>query len=163
MLNLPCRRRQVSVLQTIVGTPWFSFYLYNFNIPQLRYKRLTLQLHIPTPKPQTHPYLKKNLGWINLLKHSGSFSVEFPASSSQGWYSETGFHIDMDRNFVGLWRRHNCRSQVIDLSLSALISWFMKSIIGFLNSSNLHAMISTLLIINLHWVKIFFCCIRRNL
>jgi hypothetical protein len=42
----------------------------------------------------------------------------------------------------------------IDLSLSALISWFMNSIIGFLNNSYLHAIISTLLvIINLHWVK----------
>jgi len=37
-------------------------------------------------------------------------------------YSETGFHIGMDRNFVRLRHRHNCRSQVIDLSLSALIS-----------------------------------------
>jgi hypothetical protein len=25
----------------------------------------------------------------------------------QGCYSETGFHIGMDRNFVCLWRRHN--------------------------------------------------------
>ena len=32
------------------------------------------------------------------------------------------FHIDMDRNFVCLWRRHNCISPVIVLSLSALIS-----------------------------------------
>ncbi len=40
-----------------------------------------------------------------------------------------------------------------DLSLSALISWFMKSIIEFLKDSNLHAIISTLLIINLHGVK----------
>jgi hypothetical protein len=29
----------------------------------------------------------------------------------------------------------------------------MKSIIQFLNNSNLHAIISTLLIINLHWAK----------
>ncbi len=41
---------------------------------------------------------------------------------TQGCYSETGLHIRMDRNFVCLWRRHNCISQVIDLSLSALIS-----------------------------------------
>jgi hypothetical protein len=40
----------------------------------------------------------------------------------------------------------------IDLSLSALISWFMISVIGFLNKTNLHAIISTLLIINLHRV-----------
>jgi hypothetical protein len=39
-----------------------------------------------------------------------------------GLYSETGFHFGMDRNFVCLWRRHNCRSQVFYLSLSALIS-----------------------------------------
>ncbi len=41
----------------------------------------------------------------------------------------------------------------IDLSLSTLISWFMKTIVGLLNNSNLHAIISTLLIIKLHWVK----------
>ncbi len=70
----------------------------------------------------------------------------------QGLYSETGFHIGMHHNFVCLSRRHNCRSQVIDLSLSALISWFMKLITGFLNNSNLHPIISTSLIINLHWV-----------
>ncbi len=28
-----------------------------------------------------------------------------------GWYSETGFHIGMDRNFFCLWCRHNFRSQ----------------------------------------------------
>ncbi len=67
-----------------------------------------------------------------------------------GCYSETGFHFGIDRNFVCLWRRHDCRSQVIDLSLSALISWFMKPIIGVLNNSNFHAIISALLIINLH-------------
>jgi hypothetical protein len=65
-------------------------------------------------------------------------------------YSETGFQIGMDRNFVCLWRRHNCSCQVIDLSLSALISLLMRSIIRFLNNSNLHAIISILLTINLH-------------
>jgi hypothetical protein len=35
----------------------------------------------------------------------------------------------------------------IDLSLSALISLFVKKIIVFLNNYNLHAIISTLLII----------------
>jgi hypothetical protein len=39
-----------------------------------------------------------------------------------GLYSETGSHIGMDRNFVCLLRSHNCRSEVIDLSLSVLIS-----------------------------------------
>ncbi len=39
---------------------------------------------------------------------------------------------------------------------------FMKSIIGFLNKSNLHAVISTLLIINLHWVyKIYFAILEE--
>ncbi len=64
-------------------------------------------------------------------------------SDKLGSYSETGFHIGMDRNFVCLWRRHNCRSQVTDLFLSALISCFMKSITGFLYNSNLQAIIST--------------------
>ncbi len=50
----------------------------------------------------------------------------------------------------------------IDLSLSALISWFMKSIIGVLNNSNLHAIISTLLITNLQWVnKIYFAVLEE--
>ncbi len=40
----------------------------------------------------------------------------------------------------------------IDLSLSALISLFMKYI-GVLNNPNLHAIICTLLIINWQWVK----------
>ncbi len=26
----------------------------------------------------------------------------------RGWYSQTGFRIGMNRNFVCLWRRHNC-------------------------------------------------------
>jgi hypothetical protein len=39
---------------------------------------------------------------------------------NQCLYSETGFHFGMDCNFVCLRRRHNCRSQVIDLALSAL-------------------------------------------
>ncbi len=68
-----------------------------------------------------------------------------------GCYSDTGFHIGMDCNFVCLWLRHNWRSQVIELSLSALISWFMKSVIGFLNNSNLHSIIYISIIIYLHW------------
>jgi hypothetical protein len=39
-----------------------------------------------------------------------------------GLYSETGFYYGIERNFVCSWRRPNCKSQVIDLSLSALIS-----------------------------------------
>ncbi len=30
-----------------------------------------------------------------------------------GCYSETGFHIGMDRNFVCLWRRHNCNCSLL--------------------------------------------------
>jgi hypothetical protein len=50
----------------------------------------------------------------------------------------------------------------IYLSLSALICWFMNSIIGFLNNSNLHALISTLVIINLHWVKKFILLYKKK-
>jgi hypothetical protein len=39
-----------------------------------------------------------------------------------GLYSETRFHSGIECNLVCSWRRPNCRSQVIDLSLSALIS-----------------------------------------
>jgi hypothetical protein len=53
--------------------------------------------------------------WIVILSVYGADTIE-------GCYSETGFHIGMDRNCVCLWHRHNCRSQVIDLYLSALIS-----------------------------------------
>ncbi len=75
-----------------------------------------------------------------------------------GCYSETGFHIVMDGNFVCLWRRHNCNWSLT----SALISLFMKSIIGFLNNSNLHAIIFTLLLNILHWVyKIYFAVLAE--
>ncbi len=81
-----------------------------------------------------------------------------------GLYSETGLHIGMERNFVCSWRRPNCRSQVIHLSLSALISWFMKSITGFLNNFNFHAIISTSLINKFTLsLKNLFSCFRRNI
>ncbi len=62
--------------------------------------------------------------------------------------------IGMERNFVCSWCRHNCRS----LSLSALTSWFMKSIIGFnLKQFKLYAIIYRSLIIDWYWVwKIYF-------
>ncbi len=99
-------------------------------------------------------WLKKSVSKL-IHWHSYSHSWEWTevvenVTWDPGWYSETVFHIGMDRNFVCLWR--NCRSQVIDLSLSALISWFMKFIIGFLNSFNLHTIISTLIKINLLWI-----------
>jgi hypothetical protein len=37
---------------------------------------------------------------INVTKIEGVHSL--------GCYSETGVHIVMERNFVCLWRRHNC-------------------------------------------------------
>jgi hypothetical protein len=69
---------------------------------------------------------KKN---VKLRKSVGSSALRFFVTHGkflsfhvQGCYSEKGFHIGMYRNFVCLWRRHNCRSQLIDLSLSELIS-----------------------------------------
>ncbi len=47
--------------------------------------------------------------------------------TGQDLYLETGLHIGMrEPNFVCSCLRPNCRSQVIDLSLSVLISWFVK-------------------------------------
>jgi hypothetical protein len=73
-----------------------------------------------------------------------------------GLYPDTGLHIGMEPNFVCSWRKPNCRSQVIDLSLAALISWFKKSIIVFLNDSNLHVIISTSLLIYIEFKKVIF-------
>ncbi len=99
---------------------------------------------------------------LNLLHLSPPLTFSEDRQTLLGLYSETGFHIGMDRNCVCLWRRHNCRSQVIDLSLSALLSWFMKSIIKFLNNYNLHAVISTSVIIYLQWVKkIYFAVLEE--
>ncbi len=65
-------------------------------------------------------------------KKQHTYHTKWPgAQFIQGLYSETGYPIGMERNFVCSWCRHNCRSQVIDLSLSALSSWLRKSIIGF--------------------------------
>ncbi len=48
------------------------------------------------------------------------------------------------------------------ISLSALISWFMKSIIRFWNNSNLHARNTTSFIINVQWVKkIYFAILEE--
>jgi hypothetical protein len=68
-----------------------------------------------TPKCPDQILITK--GFLELLIFS--HSVLTPGLIFRDW---AGFHIGMDRNFVCLWRRHNCRSQVIDLSLSALIS-----------------------------------------
>ncbi len=50
----------------------------------------------------------------------------------------------------------------IDLSLSALISWFIKYC-GFLNNSTWNAIISTLLIINLHGVKKMYFAVLEEI
>ncbi len=72
---------------------------------------LNLVWGAPLPPRQNLPPV-----WLDRNK-----SNKMPILSNQFLYSETGLHIGMERNFVGLWRRHNCRSRVIDLSLSALI------------------------------------------
>jgi hypothetical protein len=94
-----------------------------------------------------------NISWQQYGGFSHNFQMGFPCTSGLPFKDATGLHIGMDRNFVCLWRRHNCRSQVIDLSLSAQISLFLISIIGFLNNYNFY-------IIN---NKNLFCCIRKNL
>ncbi len=46
-----------------------------------------------------------------------------------GCYSETGFHIGMDRNFVCLWRRHNCNWSLpfcADLLIYEINYWVFK-------------------------------------
>jgi hypothetical protein len=49
------------------------------------------------------------------------FRNNFQGRGSQGLYSEMGFRYGLERNFACSWRRPSCRSQVIDLSLSALV------------------------------------------
>ncbi len=103
----------------------------------------------------THPFF--------IFPENFTHSLLFSLFTYLGWYSAMGFHIGKDRNFVCLWRRHNCRSQVIDLSLSVLFFWFIKSIIGFLNNSNLQAVTPTSLIINLQWVKIIYFAVLEEI
>ncbi len=48
---------------------------------------------------------------------------------SLGCYSETGFHIGMNRNFVCLWRRHNCNGPLpfyADLLIYDINYWVFK-------------------------------------
>jgi hypothetical protein len=67
------------------------------------------------------------------------------------------------QNFVCLWRRHNCRSQVIDLSLFCAELLIYEIIIGFLNNSNIHAIVSTSFIINLQWVEIIYFAVLEEI
>ncbi len=67
---------------------------------------------------------------------------------ARGCYSETGFHIGMDRNFVCLWRRHNCNWSLP--FCADLLTYEINYLV--LNNYNLHAIMSTLLVINLQWV-----------
>ncbi len=75
----------------------------------------------------------------------------FYDTPSLGWYSETGFHIDMDHNFV-------CFTQTQLQKSSWLISPFLRWSLDLWNqllvwnNFNLHALISALLITNLFWV-----------
>ncbi len=51
-------------------------------------------------------------------------------------------------------------SVIMSVHDAALISWLWNRLFGFSNNLNLHAIISTSLIFNLHWNS--FCCITRN-
>ncbi len=97
-----------------------------------------------------------------------TFQPLFKDIGEKSAFWEGGFSVNVQGFHLGLWpgllfsRRGSILAWIvilsvygadtiaIDLSLAALISWFMKSIIGFLNNSNLHAIFSPLLIINLH-------------
>jgi hypothetical protein len=73
------------------------------------------------------------------------YSILSDNTRPQGCYSETGVQIAMERNFVCLWRRHNCNWSLpfcADLMIYEINYWVFK-----------HAKISTLLIINLQWIK----------
>jgi hypothetical protein len=65
------------------------------------------------------PFKKKGGGPFLFPRHC----KEAYKNCFQGLYSKSGFDYGMKRNFVCSWRRPNCRSQVIDLSLSALINY----------------------------------------
>jgi hypothetical protein len=45
---------------------------------------------------------------LEVLDAAEGQNVAVAALWIQGCYSETGFHIVIDRNFVCLWRSHNC-------------------------------------------------------
>ncbi len=89
----------------------------------------------------------------------GSFKIVRVASGSdvvhsRGLLFRDGVpYIGTDRNIVCLWRRHNCNWSLSfcgDLLIYEINYWG-------LNNSDWHAIISILLIINLHWVwKIIF-------
>jgi hypothetical protein len=65
-------------------------------------------------------HMKRLITVILRLRRSCTSSFFFYSDTelSQGCYSEMWLHLDMDHNFVCLWRRHTI---AIDLSLSALI------------------------------------------
>jgi hypothetical protein len=45
---------------------------------------------------------------LEVLDAAEGQNVAVAALWIQGCYSDTGFHIVIDRNFVCLWRSHNC-------------------------------------------------------
>jgi hypothetical protein len=69
-----------------------------------------------------------------------------------GWRANTAGLLFRDRvpslTWIVILSVYGADTIAINLSLSALISWYMKSIIGFLNNYNLHAITSTLLKVN---------------
>ena len=99
---------------------------------------------------------KSPIIWIThmLVKYNYTFLLSLISCPFLlGWYSETEFHIDMDRNFVCLCCRHNCRRQVIDLSLFWADLLIYDINYWVFKNSNWPTLLSTLLTINLHWVK----------
>jgi hypothetical protein len=53
----------------------------------------------------------------------------------------------------------------VKLLISPFLRWslIMKSIIEFLNNSNIHAIVSTSLIINLHWLKKIYFAVLEDI
>ncbi len=67
-------------------------------------------------------FLRKNVNCINIR-------FTYLVLCVRGCYSETGFHIGMDRNFVCFWRRHNCNWSLpfcADLLIYEINYWVFK-------------------------------------
>jgi hypothetical protein len=67
---------------------------------------------------------------VPVIATSTLFSISPYISCNQSIYSETGFHYGVERSFVSLWRRPNCRSQVIlqfTLYIQSAVGWFSST------------------------------------
>ncbi len=99
--------------------PKTSFRCTDFNIPLLLASYIKAYTHVCSAlcssKAISFTFLLAEYTFNMKQDCIKSFWQSF-CKDFQGWYSETEFHICVDRNFVCLWRRHNCKSQVIDLS-----------------------------------------------